>query len=285
MGRLPHRIRAGLGKKFIAGPLPASASPEQGAKADTAVQPADLAPLEVAVGAASSSAGAAGALAAAAQAGADAAAAAAAAAQATANTGVANAAAAQGTANTALADAATAQAGVNAVPGLITAAMGRVSVLLQRENSGTNAGSRAAGINTVLVNTILYNGGGLSQDGRVPGAIFVPAGTWFIWGDLPGYRVNLHQALLFWSDDGTGGVYIAHGTSEWAPNDITAAPAAQTRSQFSCVVGFPSSSTLFLRHYCQTAQTTNGGGRAATPVDGAHTMYETYARIHFVRLA
>ncbi len=248
--KITARLHADLKRRFVKTPLPSSATPEQGAKADTAIQPGQAATPEQ------------GARADAAYGWGDHA------------TGVA---AAQASANAAQAAAGVAQAGVDAVPALIVAARGQIAMFSHTEASGTHGGTRDAGATIdIPLNTTGYNN--IAGMSLLPeGLVSIPAGTYFIAGDVPAFRVDQHRACLF-SPASLFSTVQVYGTSEYSSK--TAAYAV-SRSFVSTVLTFAAATTISLSQYTKTDQATNGGG-SASAIAGVR---EVYGRLMIVRLA
>ena len=145
-----------------------------------------------------------------------------------------------------------------------------ILIVEDQELSGTDGGSSLAGVNTRVLNTVVYNG--ITGASLATDQITLPAGTFLIRADAPCYYGNQHQVYLY---NVTDGVELKRGTSEY--NYYSS--IIQTRSHVETVVTFSATTVLELRHYITKPKATNGLGYSS----GQGT--EVYARMFIDQLA
>jgi len=137
--------------------------------------------------------------------------------------------------------------------------------------NGVHGGTFSAGswqtrtLNTIITNTI--SGASLSNN-----RITLPAGTYIVNAQAPGFDVNLHQAVLFGVSGDTGNLIV--GTSEnTTDNSLSTSNPVCTKSVIVQHLTLSTTTVLELRHKCSVTRTGYGLGSAAST--GAGEIYST----------
>lgn len=103
-------------------------------------------------------------------------------------------------------------------------------------------------LNTTVVNNI--TGCSLASN-----KVTLPAGTYYVRGTAPAWRVDGHQIKLYNDSDSSDVIY---GTAEYSPS--AAATVSQTSSRIEGYFTIASSKDFEIRHYVATTRATNGAG-------------------------
>lgn len=136
----------------------------------------------------------------------------------------------------------------------------------EEQAAGTSGGGLAAGTEpTRVLNTVVTNeitGATLSAN-----RVSLPPGKYFILASAPAHQVNVH-ALHFYDITGAG------AKSRRGPNARSeAADFSTTRAWVSTLVEITATNEFDLRHWAETANSTDGAGVAGG------TLTEVYAEL------
>lgn len=142
-----------------------------------------------------------------------------------------------------------------------------------RQFPAVNVGGGAAGGGTF--NTRVFSLGPINRPGwtnnPAAGTVVLPAGKYRVIGRAPGYKVDGH-VMYVWNY--TDNVAVATGSSEVADSTAT----AQTSSVVDDIFTLAAPKTIGMQHYTQTANATDGLGKAVTGFQG------NFAQLGFWRL-
>lgn len=155
-------------------------------------------------------------------------------------------------------------------------------ILVQdRKASGTDGGTFTSGARRDrTLNTLVHNigslaslSGGTTGTGGTANIITLPAGTYYVRGSAPAYRVDNHRAWLY---DNTNAADLLIGTSEHARTDNA---NAQTRSLVQGRITLAGTTDLKLQHRCESSFNTTGLG------EGDSFDINIYSQLEFWKLA
>jgi hypothetical protein len=150
--------------------------------------------------------------------------------------------------------------------------MNKTAYIVEELSSGTNGGSSIAGEQTRALNTIAYDPFNLVKS-LSSNVLTLGAGRYEIEIRTPCYRGNAHKAYLL---DNTLSTRFVTGSSAYAEG----ASNVQTDSVGSDEVVLTSDQSFILRHFIQSAITTNGLGRPTS----AGVVPERYSSIKITKV-
>lgn len=136
-------------------------------------------------------------------------------------------------------------------------------ILIQdRKASGTDGGTFTSGarrdrtLNTIVQDTagLASLSGGTTGTGGTANTVTLPAGTYYVRGSAPAFRVDNHRAWLY---DATNAVDLIIGTTEHSRTDNN---NAQTRSTVQGRITLAGSTNLKLQHRCESSFSSTGLG-------------------------
>ena len=147
-----------------------------------------------------------------------------------------------------------------------------IAIFNETQASGTQGGTFTSGSYTkrVLNTTVVNNITGCSISSSV---VTLPAGTFYIRGIAPAYRVDENKARL---QNTTAATTIQLGTNQRSSNG----DATNCNAVVETVVTLTVSSTIELQHRCQTTFATQGLGAACGFGDD-----EIYSSLYIARIA
>jgi len=132
----------------------------------------------------------------------------------------------------------------------------QVMVVQDQKPDGTAGGTNVVGLQTRTLNTVQYNsitGASLSSN-----TVTLPAGTYRIHANVPGFAVNWHQARLY---DVTGSAVLITGTGKYS--DSTA--INDNDSVIDGVITLSGTTQIRVEHNMGVVKTTQGLGPHTSP--------------------
>jgi hypothetical protein len=145
----------------------------------------------------------------------------------------------------------------------------KYSRIIDSKASGTQGGTFTAGAwRTRVLNTETTDGIGITLASN---RFTLPAGTYIIRAEAPGYVVDGHMAALYNYSDSS---YVLYGTSENSSVDDRIVTKSVVTGQFTIA----SAKTFELRHYCDATRADNGFGTTfgLTGVSETFTVVELW---------
>jgi len=130
-------------------------------------------------------------------------------------------------------------------------------IIEDQKSSGTDGGTFSSGAwITRDLNTLVYNHDSLASLSN--NRFTLPAGTYCIDWDAPGYRVDHHKTLLY---NYTKSSIVAYGTSE-SCSYTYGDSSAQTRSFGTSIITIDQQTQFEIRHRCSATINDNGLGES-----------------------